>query len=419
MSKTLGRRSHRLKTGATLSLKTGATLLKVKHEEWVQRLKDRFERADRIRRGVCLLNAGQYEQAEATFKRVLDNGSTDPSVASYLAACLLGQGEPEAAAEQFSCIVAEDSSQVAAQIRHALALWSAQKCDEAIHSLREGIRSNPECAELHFQLGTLLASLERYEEAELRFTQALNIDRDHTEALVSYALCCAVRNTPSEALSYLRRAQALNPHDARIGLLLSQTAKAVQHQGLTVRMRAQMPKPDLLVDSRGIEELSRVIEAEPDFVDAFLSLPVGQFATHMRVDECIFTLLLKTLEAALERQPEHAELHFHCGRVLDRLGRHQDAINENERAVQIDPTFIRALIELAKLYRKTDRTADAATRLEQAIAAGAEYADVYYLLGNLYRDRGNLARARRAYAQAIVLNERYEAAEKALEALPA
>ena len=60
-----------------------------------------------------------------------------------------------------------------------------------------------------------------------------------------------------------------------------------------------------------------------------------------------------------------------------------------------------ALVQLAKLYQQTDRHEDAQVRLEQAIASGGEYADVYYLLGNLYRRSGRTERARWAYGQAL------------------
>ncbi len=385
----------------------------MKHRQLLESLKSRFQAADQVRRGICLLNAGQYAQAEAAFGRALSYGTADKSLPSYMAASLLGQARPDLAAEQFGSLVERDGRQSAARIRHALTLWSAGRCAEAIQSLREGIRRNPEQAELHLQLGTLLVSLEKYEEAELRFTQALNIDPDHTEALVSVAMCCGVRNAPGEALQHLQRAQARKPHDAQIGLLLAQAASAVQRQEFPVRARAQMPEGDGMDDERGIAELSRVLVDDPDFVDACLTIPIGQ------VDERIFALLLATLRLALERQPTHAELHYHCGRVLARLGYSEEAICENERAVKIDPTFVRALIELGKLYAQTDCNADATTRLEQAIAAGAEYADVHYLLGNLYRNQGFLGRARSAYRRALVLNDRYEAAQQALEALPA
>lgn len=170
-----------------------ASHMKIEPEQLLRLLKVRFEAADQVRRGVCLLNAGQYERAEAAFARAAEAGCTDRSLPSYLAACLLGQGMPEAAASHFAETARQDDTQTAARIRHALAQWSAGKCDAAIQSLRESIRLNPEFAELHFQLGLLLTSLEDYDEAELRFTQALNIERDHTEALVSLALCCGVR----------------------------------------------------------------------------------------------------------------------------------------------------------------------------------------------------------------------------------
>jgi tetratricopeptide (TPR) repeat protein len=204
----------------------------------------------------------------------------------------------------------------------------------------------------------------------------------------------------------------MRPHDARIGLLLAQAAEAMRQKGQVQRIRPSLPRAEQFQDDKGVHELSQVIEAEPEFVDAFLAIPTGD------VDEGVFSMLLETLRAALDRQPEHAELHYHCGRVLQRLGRDQDAIDETEHAVKIDPRFTRALIALGKLYQQTDRTADATTRLEQAVAEGAEYADVFYLLGNLYCASGEVGRARSAYRRALLINDRYEVALQALAALP-
>jgi len=384
---------------------------KLSPAELMERLKSQYEAADQVRRGVCLLNAGRYDEAAAAFSKAEQLGSTDRSLSSYIAGCLVGQERTDEAARQWAQRVGDAPRDSVSRIRHAQALWAAGKAGSAIEALRQAVGDDPECAELHLQLGTMLAATEMFDEAELRFTQALSIDREQAEALTNLALCCGARGAASEAVSHLQRAQARRPHDARIGLLLAEAAKAMQQQGLAVRVRASIADGEAGVDRPGIEELSRLIEGDPDFVDAFLSIPAGE------VDGRVFAMLLSTLEVALERQPEHAELHFHCGRVLDRLGRRDDAIGANERAVEINPTFIRALIELGKLYRDTDRTEDATTRLEQAIVAGAEYADVYYLLGNLYRDQGQVSRARSAYRRALAINNRYEAAQQALAAL--
>jgi tetratricopeptide (TPR) repeat protein len=192
-------------------------------------------------------------------------------------------------------------------------------------------------------------------------------------------------------------------------MLLTLAVKAVQESGGSGSILAEMPSP--YDDEAAIDALSRVIESEPDFVDAFLSLPLG------KVEKEIFGLLAATLHRALQRQPEHADLYYHCGRVLERLGRSADAIAATEQAVRLDPKFIDALIHLATLYHKTDRLDDAMTRLERTIELGAEYPDVYLLLGHLHRDTGRLDRARWAYRKALGINKQYTAARDALDAL--
>ena len=373
----------------------------------------RHARATReVRRGICLLNAGAYNQAADAFMSATRLGSAEVSLPSLLAACHAGLGHHGDAATQFALASEGQPHQVATRIRMAHALHAAGKRAQAIDTLRESIADNSEVAELHFQLGTLLTEQEDHEEAELRFTQAVNLDPQHTEALVSLALCCGVRQAPDEALKHLQKAQTRRPRDARIGMLLAYAAKAAGECGFKVGICAAMPDSEATEDRHGMEELSGVIEREPDFVDALLSLPVEI------VDERLYATLLATIQLALERQPEHAELHFHCGQVLERLGRRSDAIDANERAVAINPRFTRALIELGRLYQDTDRHIDATARLEQAIEAGAAYADVYYMLGNVYRDRGQLDRAREAYVGALRINGDYGNAKRALEALP-
>lgn len=382
-------------------------------ETLVRLIKGKAEASALTRRGICLLNAGDLEGAARAFATALDSGLGDDSLAALLASCYRAAGQPEQAAALLQESIRAKPSEGAARIRHALALWSDGSRDGAIRALRDAIRHDPERAELHFQLGTLLTAIDCFEEAELRFTQALNIDRSHIEAAINLAMCCGLRGAPSESVQHLRRAQAMHPSNPRIGLMLTEAMKAVRQQGLAVPAPARMFEEEDLQDRASIEELSHIIEHDPDFVDAFLAIPIGE------VDETVFSMLLRTIEAALERQPEHAELHFHCGRLLERLGRRDAAIRENERAVEIEPAFTRALIELARLYANTDRRQDAASRLEQAIEAGAEYADVYYMLGNLYRDLGRRRQARDAFARALSINKRYGAARDALAALTA
>lgn len=381
-------------------------------EALLRLLEARTSAANLIRRGAIALNSGRFDEAANCFLQAGEADATDVRIAALLASAHVGAGQPEHAVGVLEMAKELDGGSTS-RIRHALVLQECGRREDAIASLRESIRANAECPELHFQLGVILASIEDYEEAELRFTQALSIQPEHCEAAISLALCHGARGNTAEAFRCLHRLQARYPRNARVGLLLTQAAKAVHQQGLAPRVSVRIVPPDATVDEQSIGELSHLIEADPDFVDAFLSI------SESNVDSSVFTILLRTLECALNRQPEHAELHFHCGQVLRRLGRPEEAIAESERAVGINPSYTRALIELARLYQQTDRRGDAVSRLQQAIEAGAAYADVYCLLGDLRRDAGEWGLARDAYGLALRINTRYQRARDALAALPA
>ncbi|MCK4658156.1 MAG: tetratricopeptide repeat protein [Phycisphaerae bacterium] len=373
-------------------------------------LRRHYEGKNHLRQGLCLLAAGKCDQAIEAFTAAAEANPHSLTLPTYLAAAHLGQGRFSEAAGQFRKIVDGEPADVRNRVRHALALWKADCPDQAIASLRAGVSQNPESAELHFQLATLLAARDETEEAELRFTQAAAIDKHHTEALIGLAMCHGACGNADEAVRCLKRAQMHNPRDTRIALLLAYALKAVT--GPQRRpVHPTMPPETEPEDQASLEQLSRHLETEPDFVEAFLSLDAGE------VNGEVFAMLAATIRLALERSPEHADLHYHCGCALERLGRSGEAIVALERAVGLKPVFIKALIRLAHLYRQCNRRAEARRRIEQALGLGAEYADVHYLLGNLYRDDGMLERARQAYRHALGINPHYQDAQQALEAV--
>jgi len=196
---------------------------------------------------------------------------------------------------------------------------------------------------------------------------------------------------------------ALAPHQGRPAYLpLSREIAA--------RTREQVGEP--LHGWRGFQPLwDEIVAEEPDFVTAFLSLPESD------IDQEVFTTLAAILEDGLQNHPEFADLHYHCGAVYRRLGRRTDAIAHTELAVDINPRYVNALVQLAELYGQTDQWAMGVERLQQAIDAGGDFPDVHLLLGRLYQAGGQPHRAREAFQHALALNDGYESARRSLEAL--
>jgi len=380
-----------------------------------EQLRAFFAARRQLRKGVCMLNAGLFSQAIAELEQAAERNESGNALPAPLRTALTGQRK----SDQSTAHIAADTAtagnidRVTRAICHALACWRNNQADTAVQILRDAMAEDGESAELHYQLGTMLATMGQTEEAELRFTQAVAINGEHADALVALAMCSGAQMSPRRAARHLQRAQQLKPADARLTLMLAMAGRAAAQSGSPVAVRAEMPDEASPADESAVAELSLLIEREPDFAEALLSLSTDE------VDQDAYQLLVRTLLHAIERNPRQALIRYHCGRVLERMGRVTEAISQAERAVDIDPKCVQALILLAQLYARTDRQADAVSRLEQTIAMGADYADAYYLLGNLYRDGGYIGRARWAYQHALRINGGYRAAKQALEALAA
>lgn len=374
----------------------------------LESIRSYFTGRDHLRRGICLLSAGAYDGAIAEFALAAKANPGNRSLAGHLAAAHAGNGQfGEAAAHWASLLQSGDGDELT-RVRHGLALWKSGRAEDALTSLREAVRELPESAEVHFQLGNMLAERDELDEAELRFTAAVTLNRAHAEAWVALAMCHGAKGDHASSVHCLHKAQRWRPDDPRVAMLLAYALKSAHPSGTAPARAPLMPADDTAEDERDIAALSTIVEREPDFVEAVLSIDADEVRPE------VFALLADTLRVALERHPEHADLHYHCGCVLARLGRTGEAIASIERAVGLRPRFVKALIQLARLYGESDRNLDARQRLEEAIRQGAEYADVYFLLGNMYRDGGMTDRAQVAYRQALRINPSYQAAREAL-----
>ncbi len=380
-------------------------------EATARRVRDYFMSEDCVRRGICLLNASRYDEAVGQFSEAQRLNPNSSKLRDYLARCFVGQKDYSSAAVEMRKAVERDPDDITARIRHALLIWKSGDAAAAVASLRRSVVEAPDCAELHFQLGTMLASTGDQDEAVLRFTQAVTLDHRHAEAMVALAMCHAADDEPARAVKLLTSAQSVKPHDARIGQLLSLAMKAANVRSGSCASAPVMPEHADEDNESTIAAFERIVEADPDFVDAFLSLPTSD------VDAKAHAILETAVERALCDAGRPAQLHYQHSRLLDRLGRIEEALSAIENSLRIDPTDVSALIASADLHEKTGDSQRAVDRLESVLRLGKRYPDVYVRLGNLLRATGDERKAREAYGRAVEINEHYVEARLLLQTI--
>ncbi len=86
-------------------------------------------------------------------------------------------------------------------------------------------------------------------------------------------------------------------------------------------------------------------------------------------------------------------------------GRLEEAIDAFERALDLDPTHVKSLLNVTRVLLRVDRAQDALARVEEALALDPGSVDGFRLLGLARQDLGWLDEAEDAFYQALVLDE--------------
>ncbi len=363
--------------------------------------------------GIERLHASRHAEALSHFQQARILNPNADGLAKYIAACYAGQGRFDLAAGECGRSRVEQASDRDLPIRLAHALARDGQMQRAVATLVDAIDRQPYRVDVRKQLGLLYAASEQFEDAICVFQEAAEMAPVDPELRQHLGMAHAAVNEHDDAVRHLAIAQKLRPDDAYLATLLTLAINAAKTSCVKLAISSAVGRAEA-IDQDSLETLGEIITTDPEFVEAFLSLPASE------MDAKIFVMLAAILERALELHPDYADLYYHCARVHERLGLTDAAIAQARTAVEINPRYAQALIQLGRLYARTDQSDEAIGRLRRAIDCGARYPDVHFLLGRLYHNDGKTQAACREYRRALQLNARYEPAHEALaEALQA
>jgi tetratricopeptide (TPR) repeat protein len=181
---------------------------------------------------------------------------------------------------------------------------------------------------------------------------------------------------------------------------------------LTNELRAKQDELDRLQ-----KEINRSAELERDKSNkATLSLsllPLGE--RQYRIKD--FTGALNTYKRALSLDPHNPIIYYRLGYVYTQNGKLDEAIEQLQKALELDPTFVEALANLGYVLRRKaekmpitdvkrgEMLGDAESKMRRALATSPSLVDEdgeswWGSLGGLHRRRGQIDDAIEAYTRA-------------------
>lgn len=254
-----------------------------------------------------LLNGGQWDQAEAACR-------------------LLLQSYPNA--------------QVVHNLRGA-SLERLGRFEEAVGSYREALAIEPNIAEIHFNLGVVLSSLGRMDEAVASYRKAIALKRDLAVAHFNLGTALQGQGKLDEAIASYRSAATIEPGfleaHGNLGTILQQQGNLVEAAASYRKALAIQPT------ARGYFNLGTALRGQG------------------KLDEAV-----ASYRKALAIEPDYAGAHNNLGETLRDQGKMDEAVACYKSALAIDPDNAQACYDMAEFLHLAGKYDEAIRYFEKS-----------------------------------------------------
>jgi Tfp pilus assembly protein PilF len=239
-----------------------------------------------------------------------------------------------------------------AHVTLALALEAEKHAAEAVPQARDAVKADPRSSEARQALAHALMDDLQMEAATRELREAIRLFPGDASLHAYLGMALAKQAETEEGLKELHAAEALDPKNPNFriaigSLLVSQTGRI----------------------DEALAEFQKAVQLDPQ-------QPAAQLWVH-RVEDVTAQARadLETDRLKERASPQDAELHFHIGVDEARLGHHENARQEFQKAVDLNPRNGRAFADLAAMDAYANDYDAAWRHVRAARAAGVEPPD--------------------------------------------
>jgi tetratricopeptide (TPR) repeat protein len=235
---------------------------------------------------------------------------------------------------------------------------------------------NKNDAQLHLQLGVLLATEKQYKAAQLEFEKANALQPDSFDVLFPLAQTYIHNAKDSDAELTLNRALKLRPDSPETQYLLAQ---------VYFRQGKSADALDLLV---------RAHNAAPENVDIIFLL------ARVSMTQNYFEDAIPLLQSGIQLAPKRADLRAALGESYFMSGKDEKAIEVFKALIEVDPSAS-SYAFMGLSYRHLGRFDEARKYFEAGLKKDPHNASCLFNLGYIEERQGNKARAEELLQQAL------------------
>jgi tetratricopeptide (TPR) repeat protein len=231
-------------------------------------------------------------------------------------------------------------------------------------------------------LGIVLSSQGKFEEAASNYQKAVQIEPRNTRAYCNLALVYSKLGRWNEAVETFRHAILVEPNypDSYCGL------------GIIYNKLERW--------NEAVQACKEAIRLQPDFIDAYYNLGLA-YNKLGRYSEAA-----DAFKQSIRLSPAFADAHYNLGLAYGKLGRPDEAIEAFRQAVHFKPDFTDAYYNIGSACGNLGRWSEAAQAFKELIRIKPDDAEAHYSLARTYLMLGDSKSALNEYETLKNLNEK-------------
>ena len=316
------------------------------------------------------------------------------------------------------------------RLKQGLAFHKEGKLKEAERLYRSILKSQPLDPDANHNLGLLVVSVNRADEALPLFKIALEANPKIEQFWLSYmdALIKEMQfDAAKEIFKEAKKGGFSGDKFDALEMHLISTSQIKEPSKLDKNKKAKPQKEYLKNIYLSETEMNNLLQHyhNGSFDDAekiALSI-IKKFPEHQFGWKALGAIFKKTGRASesldacqksVQLEPQDAEAHSHLGIVLQELGRLKEAEVSYRQAIILKPDFAEAYNNLGSIFKELDELEEALPILEKAITLKPHYSEAYNNLGMVLKELARFEEAEAIFKQAIILKPDFAEAYNSL-----
>ena len=394
---------------ASLMLRQGH---KAEGEQVVQQLRDKQPSSAPVAAAIgdYYLASRDSQNAITEYQRGLNLDPKNQDLQLRLLETMISAGKIDDATKLTDRLLKENPGDITARITHARLLAIKGNSTEAIKTLREVIKDAPENPQAHYMLGKVLHQTGDLPGAKNELQETLK--RQPENQLALYALAETYRDSHDydTAREYAARLQKLNDNPTVHFLNATIEIGAQDYPAALTELnevQKSVTTDPLLYLNYAIvyAKQKKYAEAERAFQTALKIYPQYDSAMADYVG-MMFATNNPAKAVALASQyaaanPNRTQAHFLYASALATTKKFDQALEEYQKVIQVEPSSMLAYIQMGHIYELTNRLDDAAGAYQKALQIQPNSPLANNYLGNLYVRRGDYKSASKYFQSAV------------------